>query len=151
MTIPKLLQQIADRYQLKIFELAGPSIRGSSGYIRPSSGSYLEFYANGYWSYLGPNTPEEEIQDVIELIEPFKREPSPLGPSIPQISHAPQRQPTDSLEQIEAKLAELNQEAKTLDIYSRRRNRRHNARARMSEIEWRQRQLTRQWERLLGA
>jgi hypothetical protein len=150
MIVPKLLQQIADRYQLKICE-GGPSIRGSCGYIRPSSGPYLEFLANGYWSYIGPNTPEEEIQDVIELIEPFKRVSSPSGPSIPQILYAPRPQPTDSLEQIEAKLAELNQEAKTLDIYSRRRNRRHKARARMSEIEWRQCQLTHQWERLVGA
>src|ERR1019366_7968300 len=101
MRIPKLLQQIADRYQLKIFEDRPiPEIRGYYGYIYPSSGDALQFCAKGYWSCLGPNSPEEEIQDVIELIEPFKRESSPSGPSIPQISHVPRRQPTDSLEQI---------------------------------------------------
>jgi hypothetical protein len=149
MRIPKLLQEIADTYQLPIFE--GPEIRGSYGSIRPSSGDWLEFYARGYSSYLGPNSPEEEIRDVIELIGPFKRESLPSAPTIPQVSRTPRRQPMDSLEHIEAELAELNQEAKSLDIYSRRRNRRHKARERMSVIEWRQRQLTRQWERLVGA
>ena len=35
---------------------------------------------------LGPNSPEEEIQDVSDLIEQFKRESLHSGPSIPKMS-----------------------------------------------------------------